>query len=186
MADRTGAVTLPTQTPRSATPDQRPLAELIEILEAQRNVYEDLLGVTEAKRDAMVDVDIPMLEQVLEREDGVVARLNELETVRVESLEKLKGRWGVPAETELDVTGIIGRTSPGPLSERLVALKEQLRSLAERCRQINEMNRQLADQSLSHIHQFLSLLVGEPSSETYSRRGCAREFKGRLMVDRKA
>ena len=72
------------------------------------------------------------------------------------------------------------------MSKRFAEVRDTLKQLSERCKQLNDLNQQLVDQSLSHIHQFLSLLVGEPRSETYSRRGQSKEAKGRLMVDRQA
>ena len=82
--------------------DKRPLIELLDILEAQETTYHELLSVTEAKRDAMVAVDVGGLEAVLEREEGVVARLNELENHRMDSVDLLKARWGIALEDQLD------------------------------------------------------------------------------------
>jgi len=166
--------------------ENRSLTELLEILEAQQSTYQVLVDITKAKRDAMVAVDMPVLEEVLVQEEGAVARLNQLESHRTDTVDSLKARWGLEQDDDLDVRAILARLPEGDITRRLETVRDALRQLAERCTQLNQLNQQLVDQSLTHIHTFLSLLVGEPRSETYSRQGTSKEVKGRLMLDRQA
>lgn len=195
MADNLSVIPLPTRAPANGVPavaaadaldGTEPLLQrLVGVLEEEGLAYQRLAEVSAAKRDAMVDVDIPCLERVLADESRVVGRIHVLESARLETVEGLRQLWDLDGDEKLDLTAI-GRTSgDADLAARLAGLKDRLKELALRCRALNELNQALVEQSLSHIHHFLSLLVGE-APETYGRRGLAREPQGRLLVDRQA
>ena len=82
------------------------MEELLGVLREEKNSYEDLLALTDSKRDAIVHNKLDILEQVTEKEESISSVLKNLEKKRLRVLKDMAVVLGHDGE-ELTVTQMI-------------------------------------------------------------------------------
>ncbi|MCC6465209.1 MAG: flagellar protein FlgN [Planctomycetes bacterium] len=151
-------------------------------LQALVRLYELLLACCEKKRDALVAYDTAAVARCAEEEEAVISRIRQADDLRREQIALLLPGEKQPTVTRL--TESLGEQPPGPA---LAGLREHLRKLGMEVARVNRLNTQLCGQALAHLNGFLhTLAAGSPEQGTYDRRGVARTFAARPLVNQSA
>lgn len=134
------------------------MENLIMVLDKEGSEYEILLGLSMEKTPAIVAGDLTKLQQITDEEQNVVARINRLETKRVEVIQDIANVLNRDVTT-LKLTAIIQMLEARPAEQqKLAAVHDRLRSAAERMQQINNQNKELLNQALEMVEFDMNLL----------------------------
>ncbi len=158
--------------------------DLIAVLELLAGQYEKLLALEGEKREALVAYKPQRVEALNADVETAVARLAELSTRRNELMQAL-----LPTAKQPTLTLLIERKPDQPATLKLAALREQLRRLGSELARVNRLNAQLCGHALSHVTGHLQAITqnGMTAEQgTYNRRGAARAFVGRALLNQNA
>lgn len=146
--------------------------ELLKVLSKEREEYEVLYGLSCDKRDAIVEKDISLLENISDSEQQVSFRLRELEKSRISIMKDMSVVLGHDNES-LTVSEIVGLLEKQP-EERaaLESARDDLVDAAGRMQFMNEQNKMLLEQAVEMVEFDLNLLKGlrqAPETANYNK-----------------
>ncbi len=141
-------------------------------MKAETQVYEDLLALTDAKRQAIVHNRVPELEAVTGQEEQMSSQLKSLENKRKKTLKDMAVVLGMDGQ-ELSVTNVIEKLSSQPKEQAaLTEAKTALMQVASQLRFENEQTQILLSQALELVEFDLNLfksLRQAPETANYNR-----------------
>lgn len=145
------------------------LSAMLDLLEAERRLYEDLSGLARRKQEVLVEGRLSELEGLIEREKETLRGVAAVEEERFALQCRLAGALGLePAE--LTVTRLAESAGP-PFGARLTQAQQALVGLIDELSTLNQCNTEMIQQSLAYVDFVMGLLAGGRSAETYGRRG---------------
>ncbi len=146
--------------------------ELLEILSQEKEEYEALYTLSCDKRDAIVEKDISLLENISNNEQEISSKLRGLERKRLDIIKDMSVVLGHDNES-LTVSGIIELLDKQPKEkEALRSAKDNLIDAAGRMQFMNEQNKMLLEQAVEMVEFDLNLLKGmrqAPETANYNR-----------------
>ncbi len=141
-------------------------------MKAETQVYENLLALTDAKRQAIVHNRVPELEAVTGQEEQMSSQLKSLENKRKKTLKDMAVVLGMDGQ-ELSVTNVIEKLSSQPKEQAaLTEAKTALMQVASQLRFENEQTQILLSQALELVEFDLNLfksLRQAPETANYNR-----------------
>lgn len=148
------------------------MEELLEVLGEEEKQYQDLIGLAEIKRDAVVNADIRALGEVTNREQDAASALLNLSNKRTQVLNDMATVLGkVPGE--ITITKMIGYLESQPKEQtRLTEQRDRLLEAGTRMRLLNQQNEALLQQALEMVEFDLTLLKSmrqAPETANYDR-----------------
>ena len=135
---------------------------LLENLETQLSLHNRLLTLLKKKQRALIERDAGGLEEICSVEEGVVAKIRRLTTVRASILEKLSVRYAVPRERR-NLSGI-GDLFPEDLSSSLKTASFSLAQTALKIVQLDTVRMRRTNQPGQDLDTLMGVLVGESVS----------------------
>lgn len=163
---------------------QQELANLITVLEEQRDIQAELVGLSERKIAVIAAGDVDALSAITEQEYQVVSRIADVERKQSASVANLAVLMGKPA-AELRLTAVIDRAQ-GHQKQRLRELREELTVLVDKQVQYNDMNRRLLEMNMEYIQFILNRSIREPAAPTYGSAGDMQRLPQHArLLDRK-
>ncbi|MDR1531397.1 MAG: flagellar protein FlgN [Clostridiales bacterium] len=139
------------------------LTELIDVLDAEGEHYEDLLGLAKEKKEILVQNDVESLKKITSLENTLISRINRLEKKRLALMGDIATVLGRGAKAL--TLGALMETVRGQNEyPALNAAAGRLRAAAGSLREINALNKTLVEQSLEYIDFALNLLRGSANS----------------------
>ncbi len=165
------------------------MEELLGVLREEKNSYEDLLALTDSKRDAIVHNKLDILEQVTEKEESISSVLKNLEKKRLRVLKDMAVVLGHDGE-ELTVTQMIELLDKQPEEQKkLTAARDELVEAASKMQFMNQQNQILLNQALEMVEFDLTLfksLRQAPETGNYDRNaGSTGDLLGQGGFDAK-
>ncbi len=144
--------------------------KLIEILNKISTVYDELAKLGEKKRDALVAVDMDSLSKILDHEQLIAAKIQNLEQQRSSILLELSKNN--PAITLNIKAEDFYKTAPTPfVRKQLLAIHKKLTENVERTLKIRDNNQILAQSALDAVKFQLNRLSGAFVEPTYGTKG---------------
>lgn len=171
--------------PESAA--SREFAPLVRILSREEQVYSELVDITNAERNAVVDGRLPELKVAVERKHQVLGRLADLEDRRVVWLQRYAQQRGINP-LELTLASIID-ASPEPDRGILARLHAGLTGRINQLKELNHRSRALLEAILHSIDASLHYLLCDDSyGQVYRPQGGlqASAVSARQLLDRRA
>jgi flagellar biosynthesis/type III secretory pathway chaperone len=160
------------------------LARLAEILEAEADVYQEMLEITTKERLHLVDRDLDALRDTAARKESLIGRIDALEAERREAVavvtERLTGRGG--ALTISEILSLV-RT---PERERIKGLRGRILEEITRIQRISETNAYLVGSSLEVIGEELALMGVDDEAADDARENDAALRPRAQLIDRRA
>lgn len=146
---------------------------LMKTLAILERLYTRLAQTAQRKRDALVAFSLPEVERSVERENELIARVRRVDRLRA-------------AETGDATLGTLADRL-GENGQPLHEMRARLLGLATGLSRLNRLNAQLCRQGLEHVQGFLELITkGSPEQNVYGKRGNAREFAARSLLNQSA
>ena len=134
------------------------MEELISTLSQEKDIYLTLLPIAEEKTKAIVKNDLEKLQQITEREQETVNRINALERKRDEVITNM-GIVLSRKPQELTLTELIRIAEKQPKDrDALSELKDALGTTVKKLADLNERNNVLIRQSLDMIQFNMNLI----------------------------
>lgn len=147
------------------------IENLITVLNEENSEYETLLALSMEKTNAIVSGDVNALNELVEKEQGIVERINKLEKKRTEAtgdvaivLNKKPEELTLGTLAEL----LAGRSAE---SGALKSIHDRLKSTLGKMVQVNDSNRMLLQESIDMVDFELNLaqsLRQSPATANYS------------------
>ncbi len=163
---------------------QQELANLIDILQEQRDIQSSLVALSERKIAVIAAGDVDTLSSITEQEQQAVsciAAVERKQTACVENLARLMGR----PVAELRLAAVIEHAH-GQQKQILSKLREELTALVEKQVQYNDMNRKLLEMNMDYIQFILNRTTREAAAPTYGSAGDMQRLPQRTrLLDRK-
>ena len=144
--------------------------KLIEVLKNLSTVYDELAKLGEKKRDTLVAVDMDGLAKILDHEQLIAAKIQNLEKQRGSILLELsKNNPAINSNVKAED---FYQTAPTPfVRKQLLAVHKQLTENVERTLKIRDNNQILAQSALNAVNFQLNRLSGAFIEPTYGTKG---------------
>ena len=134
------------------------MEELISTLSQEKDLYVALLPIAEEKTKAIIANDLERLQEITDREQEAVGRVNALERKRNEVINNMGIVLGRKPQ-ELTLTELILVTEKQPKDRAALSeLKEKLGDAVKKLEELNERNRVLIQHSLEMIEFNMNLV----------------------------
>jgi flagellar biosynthesis/type III secretory pathway chaperone len=158
------------------------LDDLMDILEAEKEIYTKLLSISKDKVRILVEGKINELDQMVKAEQIFITDIGKLEDKREQIAEKIAENSGIPKE-QLNINHL---KSIQPIhKDEIDAVQSQINELLIQLKEANDINTQLIQHSLDYINNTINLVVSSQEQKTnYNPK--AKESGTASFFDRKA
>lgn len=134
------------------------MENLIETLEKENDEYILLIELSKEKTPIIIKGDLPALSDITEREQAVVARIQNLEKKRIQVMKDIAEVTNHRGE-ELKLTDLIKMMESRPKErDALTNVHDNLRTTLSGMKKINEQNRELIKNSLEMVEFEMNLV----------------------------
>lgn len=145
------------------------LNDLMELIRAHRDIYSNLLRLSQLKKEALINANVKELDNIINAEELIIIYLGEVERKRQNSVKELAELNGID-ENSIDIEYISSLMEPEQKTE-LEEIKEELTIVLDDVSKTNEINSKLIETQLNYIDLTFELLAGSDKSEEYNRQG---------------
>jgi flagellar biosynthesis/type III secretory pathway chaperone len=164
---------------------QELLADLISILESQREAQAALAGLSERKTQAITAGDAGALQAVVEEERAVLARIKAIERKQGQCTASLAAQFGVAA-AEVRMSLVIEKAG-GEQRQALIRLRDELSDLVDRQIRHNDINMKLLQMNMDYVQFLINASSNQQAGATYGNAGSIQKAVGSVkrLLDRK-
>ncbi|SFT49184.1 FlgN protein [Lachnospiraceae bacterium XBD2001] len=146
--------------------------DLLNILQTERNTYDQLYDLAQKEREAIIDRKLELLEETVAKEQELGSELKNLENARVKGLRSMAIVLGKDGQ-DLTVSQIIDLLDRQPEEQKMLTeAKEALVESANRMQFMNQQNQVLLQQAMEMVDFDLTLfrsLRQAPETANYNR-----------------
>lgn len=148
------------------------MEEMLQVLEGEQIEYEQLLQISKDKTSVIIANDIQKLQEITDREQLIVARIQKLDKKSTEILQDMKNVLSFEGD-DLTIAKLVAMLKKQPAEENKLALAyDKLMTAAKNLKMVNEQNRMLVEQSLEMIEFDLNLyqsMNSAPKNANYDK-----------------
>ncbi len=148
------------------------MENLLSILDRENSEYEHLIELSTAKRQIIIDGNIPGLEEITGQEQDITSNIKNLENKRREVINDMAIVLSKDAK-DLTLTNMIAFLNKQPKEqEKLREIQERLKGTIEQMVEINQQNEALLQQALEMVEFDLTLfksLRQAPTTANYDK-----------------
>lgn len=148
------------------------MENLLSILDRENSEYEHLIELSTAKRQIIIDGNIPGLEEITDREQDITSNIKNLENKRREVINDMAIVLSKDAK-DLTLTNMIAFLNKQPKEqEKLRDIQGRLRETIEKMVEINQQNEVLLRQALEMVEFDLTLFKSmrqAPTTANYDK-----------------
>lgn len=145
---------------------------LIETLENENTEYLKLLELSQSKTQIIVEGDLEGLEKITDEEQSFVGRINTLEHVRMDTMQKIAKVLNTDVNY-LKLENLISLLDRTPREQvALAKVHDKLRTTLKEMKLINERNEQLLNSAIEMVNFNLNLIQSmktAPETANYNR-----------------
>ena len=148
------------------------MENLLSILDRENSEYEHLIELSTAKRQIIIDGNIPGLEEITGQEQDITSNIKNLENKRREVINDMAIVLSKDAK-DLTLTNMIAFLNKQPKEqEKLRGIQTRLKNTIKQMEEINRQNEELLRQALEMIEFDLNLfksLRQAPTTANYDK-----------------
>lgn len=134
------------------------MQELLDVLGEEEKQYEELIGLNDTKREAVIQADLKELGAVTAKEQEIASILANLANKRGGILNDMATVLGKEPE-DMTINKMIGYLESQPEEQRLLTeRRDRLLAAGNRMRTMNEQNQALLNQAMEMVEFDLTLL----------------------------
>lgn len=151
------------------------IAKILHVLEKEKTIYEELLTLSQEKKNVIIAGKIQELDNFLKVEGNIILEISKLEDEREIAAEALAKQLGCSRE-ELTISYVCDTVK----DERCSKLREVANSIGEtlsRLKEINDQNGKLIEQSLEYINFSMNLMADSIAGQKAVYEGKVEESK---------
>lgn len=131
--------------------------DLIQVLESEKEQYQKLAELSKEKKQVIVKADVPALEKIVDIEQGVTNKIQNLDNRRKKIMHDMAVVLNKPEEG-FTISAIISMLDSQPREQQqLENVKRELETSLEEVRKINGQNQILLNQALDMVEFDLTL-----------------------------
>ena len=131
--------------------------QLLEILNEQATRYEELLGLSEEKRDVVISNDVESLQKITHLENLIVSQNQKLERKRVAVTEDMATVLDQKAD-ELTLSALIELLKDQEEQADLTAARDRIKKTLDALSEINTQNELLIKNALDYTEYSLNVI----------------------------
>ena len=162
--------------------------DLADVLTEQKECYEGLLTLATYKTQSVVEKNIEVLTQVVEREEAFIGRVQLLDQKRESLLKDIALVTGLSYE-KLTITKLIEKVGQDKeMSQNLMRLRDELKGLIENLKKQNELNKKVLEQSIEFVEFTVNAIKTTQLTEVqvnYTKPGAMYEERTKSFFDQK-
>ena len=162
------------------------IEELYNILSDEYELYQKLKNTASEKNDAIIENDIDDLAKVVEKEDELLAEIEEYEEKRTNIITKLADRFDL--KEDFQYSNLINNF-PEEWQDKFSELRSKLLEVIDEIHEKNEENTMLLDEAIKLNNFSLNMLskAVSPENGTYDKKQTNKKGKQSYnIIDRKA
>lgn len=153
------------------------MEELFTVLEGEKEIYEQLIPISEKKTGVLIRGELKELEEVTQEEQRLIEKASALGRKREDVIANIGVVLNKDAAT-LDLSTLAELMGKQPEEkERLVQLHDSLKGIMKRLVEINEKNKNLIENSLEMIEfnmNFIQSTRMSPGVNNYDRNATSK------------
>jgi len=131
--------------------------QLIDILEEQAAHYDNLLGLSQEKRDAIIANDVELLNKITGLENILVGQNQKLEKQRLSVTADIATVMNMDPET-INLSSLLAKLRGQASYPRLAAVAERIRAVIPALKEANSQNRILIGNSMEFIDYSMNVI----------------------------
>lgn len=156
-----------------------PVQRLIALLEKLTEVHEELAGLADLKRDALVRNASDEVSAVTNKETKLARVIEEQVREQADATNAFFRAKGFTPTRAVNVTELSRMVTDPAEKEALIAARDRLVAAIAALKEKNELNQQLIEQSLAYINYSIDLVVGPDEEPVYQNPKANRYSSGK-------
>ncbi len=154
---------------------------MIELLKDMLEAHERVLGIANARYEAMRAFDMQSLNMLMAREMAETQALGALENRRRDLMAKYRVALGPKVEI---CTREIAKRADAPTAERMLALAAQLKDVVGKLEKVNRLNARISGSVVQSLAKVVKVLTGMAQhAGLYMKNGRKASLRGVHMLD---
>jgi flagellar biosynthesis/type III secretory pathway chaperone len=155
--------------------------ELLNILKEEKELYQKLFEIAEAKNEALVNNDTDKLVETVENDREVISEIEAKDQQRNDKIQEIKAEFKI--ELEKDSYSNLIKKLPGEWGEALNSIREELIELTDEFHNLNEQNQLLLTQALELNQLSFETIMENIKKEdtTYSKDAKVKKEQPRII-----
>jgi flagellar biosynthesis/type III secretory pathway chaperone len=155
--------------------------DLLKLLKEEKELYQKLFEVAEAKNEALLENDTEALSQTLAADQEVIEKIEAKENERKEIIEKIKSEFNL--KLEHDKYSDFIKELPADWEEDLKDIREEIIELTDEFYSLNDQNQKLLSQALEvNTFSIESILKSiRENKNTYGKKDKDQKEQPRLL-----
>lgn len=130
---------------------------LIKVLEYENRMYKELIEISSQKTDVVIQGNIEVLKQLIEKEQQLVAETKKLEQAREQILTQLSNAFGITPE-EITLQDLIEHLDQED-KKAFNLVREKLQKTVIQLQYKNNLNQKLLENSLEYVQFSMNLIT---------------------------
>ena len=156
---------------------------LLVVLHKILNIYQELLLLSQQKKQVIVAVKPQELEKITKQEEVLIMQVGKLENMRGKIVRELMTVHGM-LEGDASLARLQEIASPD-MREKLTVFNEKIDAVMAELVPLNKLNSELIEQALGFINYTINILSQTAVGPTYAAKGQANEQTKRTVFDAK-
>lgn len=156
---------------------------LLVVLHKILNIYQELLLLSQQKKQVIVAVKPQELEKITKQEEVLIMQVGKLENMRGKIVRELMTVHGM-LEGDASLARLQEIASPD-MREKLTVFNEKIDAVMAELVPLNKLNSELIEQALGFINYNINILSQTAVGPTYAAKGQANEQTKRTVFDAK-
>jgi flagellar biosynthesis/type III secretory pathway chaperone len=161
---------------------QELVKELLEILDAEKNIYDGLLNTSKDKTKIIVEGKVDELDKITKMEQSAMLQMSKLEDKREKIINRMASITGEKAES-LTVSKLIDYVDNED-GIKLRSMKDGITKVLTELKELNALNSKLIENSLEYINFSLNLFASVGVEDNNYNMGAEKlSNKGKNFLD---
>jgi flagellar biosynthesis/type III secretory pathway chaperone len=155
---------------------------LLEVLGQQAQTYEELYGLSQEKKDALVKDNIEEILKITDLENILLSQHSRIEKKRVQLMKDIGSVLGVKDDS-LDIPALIDLMEGQDEQDELKQVRLRIRTALDKLAAANALNASLIENALDYIEYSLNVIRSSAMQEvqTYTVQGGMLKEEGSLL-----
>lgn len=152
-----------------------PVQRLIAVLEKLSGIHEELIGLADRKREALIHNQVDEVSAIVNKETKLMRTVGECLQEQQSATVDFFRTKGFQPTREVTVTELSRIVTDPKEKEALLTARDQLTKAIGMLQKKNELNQQLIEQSLAFINYSIDVVLGPDEEPTY-RNPASRSY----------
>lgn len=140
------------------------VADIVQTLDEQMELYGQLLETANEKTPVLVQNEVDKLNGILQKERKLIAKAEQLEQTRILQTHRHFASLGYVSRMNT-LRELIQSVHQPELKQRLMERQHSLSTVLDELRRCNELNQKLIQQSLAFINYSIDLVIDDPAED---------------------